>query len=231
MATVDVGDAPKGQRGLLGLVARRGPPLRGLDPRVPTVDVVVGQVAPGSERLVWTGPKLGPIWPTAATWRSTRKGRILIGIGDLLNPKRIDDADAVNGKILALDPDGQPSQEPRVLSAGWNNPYAFTVLANGDVWVADNSPGGQPERLGRGDGQGDRRDLPGERAPSALLALGPDRLGLCGYLDSKLVEVDVSATPTLGDTLAKGSCRTGAAALGRGRVAVTDGKQVRILRP
>ncbi|MGI8756683.1 MAG: PQQ-dependent sugar dehydrogenase [Acidimicrobiales bacterium] len=229
VATVDVGDHVNGQRGLLGLVAVDGDLYaswtRGSDGRV-----VVGQVAPGGQRGVWTGPRSADL-ANGGHLAVDGDRRILIGIGDLMDPKRIDDSDAPNGKILALDPDGRPGQEPTVLSAGWNNPYAFTVLPDGNVWVADNAPGGRAERLGRGDGDSDRRDLPDKRAPSALIALGAHRLGMCGYLDGDLVEVELAPTPTLGDTLAEGTCRTGAVTLGHGLLAVSDGKVVRILRP
>lgn len=234
IATVDVGGNVKGQRGLLGLVAVGGDLYaswtRGSDGRV-----VVGQVAPGRQRLIWTGPRSATL--ANGGHIVVDGGRVLVGLGDLQDPKRIDDPDAPNGKILALDPEGRPDQKPAVLSTGWNNPYAFAVLPDGRVWVADNAPGSGAERLGRGDrgdrgdGDGDRRDLPDKRAPSALIALGAHRLGLCGYLDGDLVAMELDPVPTIGDTLAKGTCRTGAVTLGHDLLAVTDGKVVRILRP
>lgn len=229
IATVDVGANVKGQRGLLGLVTV-GDDIyaswtRGSDQRL-----VVAQVAPGRQRLVWTGPRSATL-ANGGHLAVDGGHRVLVGIGDLQDPKRIGDRDAPNGKILALDPEGRPDQKPAVLSAGWNNPYAFTVLPDGSVWVADNAPGSGAERLGRGDRDDTRRDLPGRRAPSALVVLGRDRLGSCGYLDGDLVAVELDPIPTLGDTLAKGTCRTGAVTLDKGLVAVADGKVVRILRP
>ena len=50
-----------------------------------------------------------------------------------------------------LDPTGDPTQSPKVLSQGWNNPFAYDISGLDHLWVADNSPGTQPERIGRGD--------------------------------------------------------------------------------
>lgn len=227
LARVDVTGQTKGQRGLIGLVMVDGA-LYASWTRASDGHLVVGQVSPGPQRVAWIGPKSANM--ANGGHLSRKGGRILIGIGDLLQPDRIDDPDATNGKLLSLDPTGQAEQEPTVLSGGWNNPFAFTVTGTGAVWVADNAPGGQPERLGRGDlDDADRFRFPGERAPSALIDLGSGRLGLCGYLDGDLVSVDLNPQPTLGATLSKGDCRTGATTLADDRVAVADGKTVHIL--
>ena len=101
-------------------------------------------------RRVWTGPPSATL-ADGGHLALDRRGRLLIGIGDLQQPTRIDDAAYPNGKILALDPAGPAGQRPTILSAGWNNPFAFAVAPDGRVWVADNSPGKRPERIGRGD--------------------------------------------------------------------------------
>lgn len=227
LAEVDVASPVQGQRGLLGLVSVDGD-LYAAWTRASDGRLVVGQVAPGTPRLIWVGPKSAGLANGGHLALDGR--RIVIGVGDVQQPDRIDDPDAPNGKILALDPNGRPDQRPEVMSSGWNNPFAFTVTGSGQVWVADNSPGREPERLGRGDGEGAPRDLPGRRAPSALVQLGSERLGLCGYLDGDLVAVDLSPSPTLGATLARGDCRTGAVGLGDRLVAVSDGGTVRVLR-
>lgn len=229
VATVDVVSPVEGQRGLLGLVAV-GKDLYAAWTRASDGRLVVAQVSPGAPRLIWEGPESADL-ANGGHLATDGEGRIIIGVGDVQQPDRVDDPDAPNGKLLALDRNGQPDQRPEVLSSGWNNPFAFTVTSSGQVWVADNAPGDAPERLGRGDGDRPRRDLAGRRAPSALVQLGSDRLGLCGYLDGDLVSVEVGGPPTIGDTLVSQQCRTGAVALDDGLVAVSDGAIVRVLRP
>ncbi len=223
LAEVDV--ATDGQRGLLGLASIEGRTFaawtRATDGRI-----VVGQVAPGSPRLVWEGPPSSDL-ANGGHLDVMSDGRLVIGIGDLQDPTRVADAATPNGKLLALDPDGATDQVPEILSGGWNNPFAFTVTRDGEIWVADNAPGDEPERIGRGDRAGPLVELPGARAPSALIELEPGRLGLCGFLDGQLVEVAVDDTePAVGRTILDDGCRTGAARLGDGRLAVSDGEQL-----
>jgi hypothetical protein len=139
------------------------------------------------------------------------------------------DPGAPNGKLLALDPAGAPDQEPARLSSGWNNPFAFVVTRSGDVWVADNAPGDDPETIGRGDRASDRTDLPGRRAPSALVEIDADHLGLCGYLDNELHIVELGDDLQPSDQVAATGCRSGAALLSDGRLAISDGEAVRLL--
>lgn len=216
------------QRGLLGL-AVDGERIYGAWTRAGDSRIVVGELTDGGERLVWEGP------PSADRANGGHlavlpDGLLVVGIGDLLDPAGSEDPDAPNGKLLTLDPDGPSNQEPNVLSSGWNNPFAFTVTPDGAIWVADNSPGDAPERIGRGDlPDAERTALPGKRAPSALVLLESGKLGLCGYLDGELTVVDANqGEPQLGESVATG-CRTGAIALGNGRLAVSDGEQVHIL--
>lgn len=211
LATVDVDPGAEGQRGLLGLAAL-GDRLFAAWTRAGDGRLVVGQVVPGPTRLVWEGPASSDL-ANGGHLVVTADGRLVVGVGDLRRPDLVDDPAAPNGKLLALDPGGPPGQAPTVLSGGWNNPFAFTTTADGVLWVADNAPGQEAERLGRGDGEGARVDLPGRRAPSALVALGRGRLGLCGFLDGDLVEVDVTGRPRVGRTLVRDACRTGAVVL------------------
>lgn len=140
-------------------------------------------------------------------------GRLVTGIGTLRRSSLIDDPDAVNGKILAFDPDGPPDQTPEVLSSGWKNPFAFTVTAGGELWVADNEPeDGSPERLARGDSNGGPvTDIDRQFAPSAVVQLGPDRLGVCSYIGGGLhpVDLDDGRASQPGSAIADG-CRTAA---------------------
>lgn len=223
--------AEPGQRGLLGLaIGSRGRTFaswtRSRDGRL-----VVGQVAPGRERILWLGPPSTDL-ANGGHLVAAPDGRLVIGIGDLQDRTKLDDPDAPNGKMLSLDPEGPADQTPTVLSSGWNNPFAFTFLPDGTLWVADNSPGRQPERIGRGDRNGlPRLDLEGRRAPSALVALGSGRLGLCGYLDREMhdVRVDGDQARQPGRALAT-PCSLGAAALAGGSVVVTTEDSIATVR-
>jgi hypothetical protein len=222
------------QRGLLG-VAVDGERVFAAWTRATDGRLVVGEVTGGAERLAWVGPRSSEL-ANGGHLELLPDGRLVIGVGDLQQPDLVDEPGAPNGKLLALDPAGPPGQRPQPLSGGWNNPFAFAVTADGAVWVADNAPGDEPERIGRGDPEAaadtaaaDRTALPGRRAPAALVELGPGRLGLCGYLDGELTVVDVRGDrPRVGGRLATG-CRTGAAVLADGRLAISDGARVRIL--
>ena len=102
----------------------------------------------------------------------------------------------------------------------------MTVRGNGEIWVADNAPGRRPERLGRGDGPtaGRAGELPGRRAPSALVELADGRLAVCGYLTDDLrvvrpVAGGDGARAELGPVVVD-RCRTSAAVLGPRLLAV-----------
>jgi hypothetical protein len=228
VAELDVAADPDDQRGLLGLVAD-GTRIYAAWTRASDGHIVVAEVTAGSERLVWLGPAASRLANGGHLGRLP-DGRILIGIGDLQDPDRVDDPTAANGKLLALDPAGPAGQVPAVLSDGWNNPFAFVVTRDGEVWVADNAPGDEPERIGRGDAtRAERTTLPGKRAPAALVELEPDLLGLCGYLDGELTLVDIHDDHPSVDGHAASDCRTGAATLRDTRIAVTDGRSLHIL--
>ena len=230
VAVVAVRSSP-GQRGLLGLaVDDRGTTFaawtRRSDGRL-----VVGRVAPAPNRLVWIGPPSADL-ANGGHLAFTTDGRLLIGIGDLEQPQRKTDRTSPNGKLLTLDPHGRSDQRPEVVSARWNNPYAFTYAHDGSLWVADNAAGRKPERIGRGD----RRDPPmattgGLRpfAPSALVPLGKDRLGVCGYVGRVMREVRiVGGRPESPGRVLIDRCVIAAAVLADGRVVVTDENAVRV---
>jgi hypothetical protein len=227
LAVVEVGESRAGQRGLLGL-AVIGERVFAAWTRPGDRRIVVGQVSP-ERRTVWEGPVSSRL-ANGGHLEVTADGRLLIGVGDLQEPALVADPTAPNGKLLALDPDGRPDQVPEVVGSGWNNPFAFTVTSDGAMWVADNSPGDAPERLGRGESASEAVDLPGKRAPAALTELGPGRLGLCGFLDGRLVGVDLGAArPRVGAVLFDDGCRTGAVRIDGQRLAVSDGEEVTIV--
>lgn len=223
VAAVDTNADAGGQRGLLGLTEVDGD-LYAAWTRADDGHLVIAQVSglPDDEqRLVWDGPPSTDL-ANGGHLETDAEGQILVGIGDLERSKLVDDPAEPNGKILSIDPAGGPDQEPRVLSSGWNNPYAFVVTENGQVWVADNAPGEKPERFGRGDlADADRLDLEGRRAPSALIDLGEGRFGVCSYLDGTMLMISLDPEPTVGDLLTA-DCKTGGVRLGDGLIAVAD---------
>jgi hypothetical protein len=190
IATVAV--STQGQRGLLGLAVDAAGRTFAAWTR-PDRRLVVGQVAPGAERLVWLGP---------ATTRLANGGHLvatddglIIGIGDLQARALVDDPNRPNGKLLRLDPDGLADQRPRTISTGWNNPFAFTITPSGALWVADNTGKRGAERLARGDVAGRPTSvtrLRGTNAPSGLVAIDDGRLAMCGFVSRRLDVYDVA---------------------------------------
>ncbi len=230
VAHVDVIGADTDQRGLVGLTRSPDGTLVGAWVRPDDGRLVVGTLDDRAPRLIWIGPQSSDL-ADGGHLATDPDGRIVIGIGDLQQDPALADVPTVpNRKLLALDPLGAPDQLPQVLSTGWNNPFAFTFATDGVLWVADNTPGDRPERIGRGDRPAaEATDLDtaddGEAAPSALVAIGPGRLGRCGYLAGRLDEVEVDAATgearLTGTTLAN-ACSTGAAVLTDGRIVTAD---------
>jgi glucose/arabinose dehydrogenase len=228
-ATVDV--ASNGQRGLLGLA--RYPDGRIFaswtrrDGRI-----VVGLVAPLPRRLVWLGPHSVRIANGGHLVRAP-DGSLVIGIGDLQDPGAVSDRNEPNGKLLRLDADGPPDQRPETISYGWNNPFAFTFTPSGKLWLADNAPGKQRERLLRADPTGPAAYLPAHTAPSGLAALDDDALVMCGYATKVLQRYRIGANGLArpeGGPIAR-DCRFGVVALTDGRVAYSTGTSIKTLRP
>ncbi|MBK5288674.1 MAG: PQQ-dependent sugar dehydrogenase [Acidimicrobiia bacterium] len=194
LSAVAVAGAETDQRGLLGLARSQDGRLFASWTRPGDGRVVVGQVhRSGAPRLLWIGPESADR-ANGGSLALLPDGRLLIGVGDLLEDRSLaDDPTVPNRKILTLDPDGASTQIPTVLSVGWNNPYAVTVAADGVPWVADNSGGRAPERIGRADRPAaDAVPFPRTKspiAPAGLVELGRARLGVCGYVSQALTEV------------------------------------------
>ena len=222
--------ATDGQRGLLGLVTRRAGEAtdiyaswtRSSDGRL-----VVGRLASGTETLVWEGPVSADLANGGTL--AFRGDELLISIGDLQDPDATDDPTAPNGKILALDPQGTAGQEPQVVSGGWNNPFAMTVVGD-DIWLVDNAPGPQPERVVRISPTGEESvlELDGDmRAPSSLDVLPDGDLVLCGFV-SEVVErlpVPESGVAVPSDVLGP-PCATGVTVLADGSIVTTTADAV-----
>jgi hypothetical protein len=220
LASIDVGTDGE-QRGLLGHTTIDG--IRYAAWTTPeTNHLVVGSLTDAEpavvDRIVWDagGTAGGAV---GGHLEATADGMLVLGIGQLTDWAK----DHGSGAMLQLDPLGPTDQEPVVLSDGYINPFAFTV--RGDrLWVADNAVGDDTERTGfvdlaAGSTRVDRGDLDptgeGPRAPSAMVALADDTIGVCGFLDAELRPWSPD-TPGYGAPL--GPCLTGATALADGTI-------------
>ncbi|MGK0274570.1 MAG: hypothetical protein ACI9N0_000947 [Ilumatobacter sp.] len=225
LATVDVSIEGE-QRGLLGhtvIDGRRYAAWTEID----TLDLVVGEVTNGSlDRLVWAGT--GTSSKAVGGHLEAQDGLIVLGLGSLTEWGR----DNGSGAIVTLDPDGPAEQDPVVLSDGWNNPFAFTVLDNGTIWVADNAPDGSDLPVADRDGEriaqatGDAAGIlepPPQRAPSAIVQLPDGRLGVCGFLDNQMrayeIADDSGALERAGTI---GPCLSGATVLDDGTIVTSS---------
>jgi glucose/arabinose dehydrogenase len=219
----------KGQRGLVGLAVDEDGRIFASWTR-PDLRLVVAQVAPGRERLVWLGPRSTDLATGGHIAIDPDDGSLAIGIGDLQDPGTVSDSSAPNGKILRLDADGEPSQKWTSYSYGWNNPYAFDFSEFGDLWLADNSPGEGRERLGRADPTGPNTFLPEHTAPSGL-AIAGDKVFVCGYQTKLLLRYRVlrnQAAVRDGPPIAR-DCRLGVVELEDGRLAYSTGRSIRAI--
>ncbi len=213
-----------GQRGLLGLAVRGragGTEVYGAWTRASDSRLVVGRIDPGAESVVWEGP----VSTDLATGGTLvfRGDDLLIGVGELQDPAAVDDPTTPNGKVLALDPAGPADQQPTVVQGGWHNPFALTVVGD-DVWVVDNAPGPEAERVARiaPDGSATVAALDGKRAPSSLAVLPDGDLALCGYVSTVVERIPV---PSDGVAAPDGTigppCATGVAVLADGSMVTT----------
>lgn len=232
LATIDVGIEGE-QRGLLGHTVVDGARFAAwTDPD--TFHLIVGEVGPdGVERIVWDGGGTAG-GAVGGHLEASADGQLILGIGQLTDWARSNGSGAKGtGAMVQLDPAGPADQEPVILSVGYTNPFAFTVV-DGELWVADNAVGDDVERIGRAD-LADRDDLTATgrdpRSPSTLIAVGGDgtnpvRLAVCGFLDAQLLSwatESAADTAVYGDSL--GPCLTGAAVLTDGTIvtATADG--------
>lgn len=228
VATVEV--STDGQRGLVGLAV--GPDGRlfagaiDADERLVVLEI---DRDGGDHRTVWAGP---------ATVRGGNGGRIIatadgdliLGVGLLNDRAGQADPDDPTGKLIRLDPDGAPNQEPTIESGPWNNPFAFDQATDGSVWVADNHPQDGVERLARGDAGLDPdviAVMPADSAPSGLAAIGDD-LVVCSYNTGALLRFDRKGT--LLDTIAE-DCLLDVADLGDGLLAYSTGQTIVVIEP
>lgn len=232
MVTVEIDDAlaTDGQRGLLGLAVRRAGEATDIYAswtRASDGRLVVGRLASDREAIVWEGPVSTDLANGGTL--AFRGDDLLVSIGDLQDPDAVSDPDALNGKILALDPEGTAEQDPSVVSSGWNNPFAMTVVGD-DIWLVDNAPGPQPERIVRIglDGEESVLELEGEmRAPSSLDVLPDGDLVLCGFVSEVIERIPVPDQGVVAPSEVLGPpCATGVAVLADGSIVSTTADAV-----
>ena len=220
--------ATGGQRGLLGLATGPGGRVYAAYTRAADRRIVVDRIAPGTRRRIWTGPPSTTL-ANGGHLALAPDGRLVIGIGDLQDAARTPDPRAPNGKLLALDLAGD-NDTPRVLSRGWNNPYAFAFTPDGALWVADNSPGKRAERLARGDRGGTPThvsELARKTAPSGVAAISSTELAVCGFVSGTLDRYRrTDDSWRFAGSIARG-CRYGVVLLPRGRLAFSTGTEIR----
>jgi len=220
-----------GERGLLGIAVDPDDRLFAAWTRRDG-RLVVAQVDPGPERIVWLGP-LSADRANGGHIEWAPDDTLVIGIGDLEDPGSVSDLDAPHGKVLRLDPSGPPGQKTEYLSYGWNNPYAFDFTPSGALWLADNAPGQQEERLLRADPVGPRTVLPEHTAPSGLAAVDDDTLVVCGHRTKLLLRFRIGSNRVArldGPPLAR-DCRLGVVLLSDGRLAYATDTSIRTVRP
>lgn len=230
IAEMDV--SVSGQRGLLGVaVDETGRTFASWtdDDGV----LVVAQVAPGETRPIWEGPVTSDL-NIGGRIAFDSDGRLVIGIGDLEDPDAVSDPAQPHGKMLAVEPDGVPEQQPTVISGGWTNPTAFGIGPDGTLWIADDAPDDSPDRLARGDL--DLRRYPvtplSEDTAPAGLAATEGEVFVCGFETRRLARYRIQGDRALreGEPLAT-NCSLGVIALPDGRLAYSNEGTIFTLDP
>lgn len=204
VARVEVG--AEGQRGLLGLAVGPGDEVYAAWTD-PSNQLVVGQVAPGATRIIWAG-FVSATGANGGRLAMAPDGRLVLGVGTIRQSDRVADPGTPNGKMLAIDPAGPPSQNPETLSSGWNNPFGFAFTDAGQLWVADNHPSDGEERLARGDLAGASVDsvphavLPFDSAPSGVAAVA-GRIYVCSFTTGSLYRYEMAGDASGGGGIAQ----------------------------
>lgn len=220
LAVIDVSTDGE-QRGLLGHTVIDGRRFAAWT-EPDTLDLVVGEVTSGSvDRIIWSGT--GTQSKAIGGHLDNRQGKIVLGIGSLTDWAK----DHGSGAIVTLDPNGDADQKPTVLSDGWNNPFAFAVLDDGTIWVADNAPDGSDLPVAERDAERIATtatagpsilEPPPQRAPSAIVELPDGRLGVCGFLDNEMRAYSLTDDGQITRAGTIGPCLTGAAVLDDGTI-------------
>lgn len=152
---------------------------------------------------------------------------LVIGVGDLLEPEQSPLPDTANGKLLVINDAGDASP----FATGFNNPFAVGTDGRNTLWVADNAPGDDPERLVRVTAARTEEvaSWTDTRVPSGVAVLDGGDLAICYYATGDLVLVDPEdprggTGPRVAD-----DCRYGVVSLGDGRLAYAADDEVVIV--
>lgn len=202
----------------------------------PDERLVVAELSDGPPRVIWLGPP-SESRANGGHIAFAPDGTLVIGIGVLDDPHPVP-ARAYNGKILALDSDADASEQvPEVVSSGWNNPFAFTFTDGGALWVADNSPVDEPERMARGNDGPTASDVTEiarrHTVPAGLTDTSDKRLLLCGYLSRQMTEWKLGADSRMyptGEVLAE-DCSLDVISLTGGDIIYSNESEIRKLVP
>jgi glucose/arabinose dehydrogenase len=193
--------------------------------------LVVDELHPpdGAATRRWTGPLSQP---EANGGRLAVLGRndarVLVGVGDLLNPERAALPDTANGKVMAVDAEGGAAP----WAPGFNNPFALGSDGQDTVWIADNAPGNNPERLlrvteGRVDEVASWDDT---RVPAGLAVLDESTVAVCFYATGDLVLVDGDRPGDATGHRVATDCRYGVESPGPDMLAYSTSNEVVLLR-
>lgn len=171
--------------------------------RIDELDVNSGEVL----RTRWEGPEAQER-ANGGRMATLADGRLVVGVGDLLDPALVDDPTAPNGKVLAIAPDGTAD----VVAEGFNNPFALGTDGV-DLWVADNAPGSRAERLLRIDAGGveELASWDDTRVPSGLAVLHDGHLAICWFATGELSIVDRAEPGDVRGQVIAEDCRYGVA--------------------
>ena len=184
----------------------------------PAEQITVGQIAPGSTRIVWRGPTATGK-NTSGRLATTPDGRLLLAVGDLGDASKAANPAFSNGKLLTIDPNSTADQQPNAISTGWHDPTGVAYSADNVLWVADQRV---LARAGNNGPTAPTTSLPAESEPIAMSRYGDatdQELTVCFANSGKLLRYSLNdgqqALP--GRTLAR-DCRLGVAELKDGRL-------------
>lgn len=222
VATLEV---TSGSVGLLGLAhdaeGRLFASWIGTDQRL-----VVGRVGGRRPDIVWRGPRTGGP-EVGGRLALMPDGRLLVAVGGAP-----EEGEEPTGRLLSLDPDGRPRQDPKVLASGLTHPTAIVVDESGVVWVADDESPEEPQPLLGVSSEGDLATVASFPEGTALdLTLMGDSMYACTstglLLRYRLEDLDGDAE---GDPVVS-DCALGVAPLEDGRLVYSSEASVRTIRP
>ena len=257
VATVPVRRPVVGQRGLLGLAIKRAigtktGALRSVfvsyvdtDGRlvVGAIDVDDERDASGPLKVLWIGRRAADL-ANGGTLRIVGE-RLLVSLG-----QNITGDGESSGRIISLPiPKGAvlpvaPSAVSIAADGHWHNPYGFDAgidrrgRQTDELWVADNAPREEPERIVRVHGVGPsakfaEEHLPVKTAPSSLVVVDTDRVALCGYVSRRLELLTVrhsGAVLVVTRTTLADDCAVGLALLPEQRLAYGTGVSIKVVQ-